>query len=583
MKTSSPLHVVPSLAAPPLPATGCRNVLDLYWQSQLARLTGGISPVAMALAFQDWWQHLLLSPGKCGELATHAADALAGVARAPVSAVDERFGNSAWRQWPFSQYVQGFQQIERFWSQATTGICGVSPHHADVVAFTVRQLMDMYAPSNFPATNPEVWQAALASGGLSLARGALNWRKDLCRRLAPPDMAVPEPVGASFVPGRDVAVTPGSIIYRNELIELIQYAAQTGEVYAEPVLIVPSWIMKYYILDLSPHNSLVRYLVGQGHTVLMLSWRNPDRRDRDLGMDDYLQRGVFAALDQATALCSGSAVHAVGYCLGGTLLAIAAAALDSGDHRAHGKLASLTLLAAQTDFSEPGELGLFIDDSEVAFLDALMWDQGYLAGDQMAASFQLLHARDLVWSRMMREYLLGRRTAPNDLMAWNADSTRLPFRMHSEYLHGLFLRNDLAEGRYLVDGIPVALADIRTSMFVLGTERDHVSPWRSVYKIYLLCGAPIEFVLASGGHNAGIVSEPGHAGRSYRTHPAHLSTYGYSSPDEWLRRTDRIEGSWWPHWQQWLAQRSSPQHVAPPFHTPGATLGPAPGRYVLQP
>lgn len=582
MKTSSPLNVVPSLAAPPLPAPSCRNVLDLYWQSQLARWTGGISPVAMALAFQDWWQHLLLSPGKCAELATHVANALAGIDQSPVPAMDERFANSAWRQWPFSQYVQGFQQIERFWSQATSGVCGVSPHHADVVAFTARQLMDMYAPSNFPATNPEVWQAALASGGLSLARGALNWRKDLCRRLAPPDMAVPEPVGASFVPGRNVAVTPGSVIYRNELIELIQYAAQTGEVYAEPVLIVPSWIMKYYILDLSPHNSLVRYLVEQGHTVLMLSWRNPDRRDRDLGMDDYLQRGMFAALDQAHALGSGSAVHAVGYCLGGTLLAIAAAALDSGDHRAHGKLASLTLLAAQTDFSEPGELGLFIDDSEVAFLDALMWDQGYLAGDQMAASFQLLHARDLVWSRMMREYLLGRRTAPNDLMAWNADSTRLPFRMHSEYLHGLFLRNDLAEGRYLVDGIPVALADIRTPMFVLGTERDHVSPWRSVYKIYLLCGAPIEFVIASGGHNAGIVSEPGHAGRSYRIHPAHLSTYGYSSPDEWLRRTDRIEGSWWLHWQQWLAQRSSRQLVAPPFHAPGSTLGPAPGRYVLQ-
>lgn len=581
MSAPSSLSVVPGMVPPP-PLPAHRNLLDLHLQSQIARVTGGISPVAMSLAFQDWWQHLLMSPGKCCELAAFAASGVGGVGLARDSAGDGRFADAAWGDWPFSQYAQGFRQIEQFWRQATSGVCGVTPHHADVVAFTVRQLLDMYAPSNFPWTNPEVIQAALASGGRSLLRGALNWRQDMCRRIAPPDMAVPEPVGSGYLPGRDVALTPGNVIYANELMELIQYAPQSGKVYAEPVLIVPSWIMKYYILDLSPHNSLVRYLVEQGHTVLMMSWRNPDRRDRDLGMDDYLQRGVFAALDEVDALCGGAPVHAVGYCLGGTLLAIAAAALDSGDHRAHGRLASLTLLAAQTDFSEPGELGLFIDDSELAFLDALMWDQGYLAGDQMAASFQLLHARDLVWSRMMREYLMGRRTAPNDLMAWNADSTRLPFRMHSEYLHGLFLHNDLAEGRYLVDGIPVALSDIRTPMFVLGTQRDHVSPWRSVYKIHLLCGAPMEFVLAAGGHNAGIVSEPGHARRSYFRQAANLVTYGYSSPDEWLDRAVLADGSWWPYWQRWLVQRSSRKRVAPPPMGIGPTLGPAPGRYVLQ-
>ncbi len=581
MSVASSLSVLPGLAPPP-PVPAQRKPLDLYLQSQIARLTGGISPVAMSLAFQDWWQHLLLSPGKCTELAALAAGALAGDGLAPEPAEDGRFADAAWRGWPFSHYAHGFRQIEQFWQQATSGVGGVAPHHAEVVAFTVRQLLDMYAPSNFPWTNPEVLQAALASGGRSVLRGALNWRQDLCRRIAPPDMAVPEPVGASYVPGSNVALTSGSVIYANELIELIQYAPQADKVYAEPLLIVPSWIMKYYILDLSPHNSLVRYLVEQGHTVLMVSWRNPDRRDRDLGMDDYLHRGVLAALDEVNALCGGMPVHAVGYCLGGTLLAIAAAALDSRQHHAHGKLASLTLLAAQTDFSEPGELGLFIDDSELAFLDALMWDQGYLAGDQMAASFQLLHARDLIWSRMMREYLLGRRTAPNDLMAWNADTTRLPFRMHSEYLHGLFLRNDLAEGRYLVDGIPVALSDIRTSLFVLGTQRDHVSPWRSVYKLHLLCGAPMEFVLASGGHNAGIVSEPGHARRSYFRQPSELKTFGYSSPDEWLERAVVADGSWWPYWQRWLAQRSSRKRVTPPPMGRGPILGPAPGRYVLQ-
>ncbi|WP_228892943.1 PHA/PHB synthase family protein [Pseudoduganella aquatica] len=564
------------------PATGSRNALDLYLQSLAARVTGGISPIAMQLAFQDWWQHLAVAPGKRAELASAWWRMLAIPVPQADAGADSRFADSAWRAWPFAAYAQGFKQLEQFWSQATSGVPGVAPHHADVVAFTARQLLDMLSPSNYPWTNPEVMRAAQASGGRSLIDGALNWRKDLCRRLALPGAVVAEPVGASYTPGKEVAVTPGQVVYRNALIELILYAPQGEKVYREPVLLVPSWIMKYYILDLSPHNSLVRYLVQQGHTVLMISWCNPGAEARDMGMEDYLQRGLFAALDQVHALCGGAPVHGVGYCLGGTLLSIGAAAMDSGEHPAHGKLATLTLLAAQTDFSDPGELGLFIDDSELAFLDALMWDQGYLNGDQMSASFQLLHARDLVWSRMMREYLLGERSAPNDLMAWNADSTRLPFRMHSEYLHGLFLHNDLAEGRYLVAGKPVALSDIHTPLFVLGTERDHVSPWRSVYKIHLLCGAPFDFVLASGGHNAGVVSEPGHANRSYRIRPAHRSPNGYSSPDEWLGQSESIEGSWWPHWQQWLLRHSDRQRAAPPVVAPEQVLGQAPGSFVVQ-
>jgi polyhydroxyalkanoate synthase len=556
------------------------NEFDLFVQARLARMTGGVSPIALTLAFQDWLMHLASAPGKCAELALQALEAMLPFGP-PVEADpdDKRFVQPPWQQWPFGQYVQGFLRCQRFWRAATTGVRGVSPHHADVVRFTARQLLDMWSPSNFVATNPEVQRAAIDSGGRSLMNGALNWRKDLCRHLAPPWMAVPEPAGLPYQPGQDVAITPGQVVYRNNLIELIQYAPQTATVYREPVLIVPSWIMKYYILDLSPHNSLVRYLVGQGHTVFMISWRNPGRDDRALGMDDYLRQGLFAALDEARRAGGAAPLHAVGYCLGGTLLAIGAAALANGEHGRQGALKSLTLLAAQTDFSEPGELGLFIDDSELAFLDALMWEQGSLDGDQMAASFQLLHARDLVWSRMMREYLLGARTASNDLMTWNADSTRLPFRMHSEYLHQLFLRNDLAEGRYRVEGRPVVLDDVHTPIYALATERDHVSPWRSVYKIHLLCDAPIDFVLASGGHNAGIVSEPGHPRRSFRVQPARAQGGGYRAPDAWREQAEVVEGSWWPHWQQWLADRSSGR-VSPP--APPGTLGPAPGRYVLQ-
>jgi polyhydroxyalkanoate synthase subunit PhaC len=274
-------------------------------------------------------------------------------------------------------------------------------------------------------------------------------------------------------------------------------------------------------------------------------------------------------------------VHAVGYCLGGTLLAIAAATLGRGSDGAIAPLKSVTLLAAQTDFSDPGELGLFIDDSQLAFLDSMMWDKGYLDGSQMAGSFQLLNSRDLVWSATMRKYLLGIRTEPNDLMAWNADTTRMPYRMHSDYLKHLFLHNDLAKGTYCVNGAPVALKNIDAPMYVVGTERDHVSPWRSVYKIHLLANTDIDFVLASGGHNAGIVSEPGHARRSYQVLPHGPANGAYVGPDAALAAADKVDGSWWPNWQQWLAAHSDPVKVAPCPMGAGVTLENAPGRYVL--
>ena len=434
------------------------------------------------------------------------------------------------------------------------------------------QVLDAFSPSNFFWTNPEVLRAARDSKGQNYLSGWTNLKQDLDRRQAP---------ATSHVVGRDVALTPGKVVYRNELVELIQYAPQGPAVYREPVLIVPSWILKYYILDLSAHNSLVRYLVGQGHTVFMISWRNPDAHDQHLGMDDYLSLGVLDVLNEVARIGATPEVHAVGYCLGGTLLVIAAAALGSGHRASEARLKSVTLLAAQTDFSEPGELGLFIDDSELNLLDAMMWKKGYLDGAQMGGSFQLLNARDMIWSRIVHEYMLGIRPDPNDLAAWNADTTRMPYRMHSEYLKRLFLDNDLAAGRYCVDGKPVALKDIRAPLFVVGTERDQVAPWRSVYKINLLSNTAVDFVLASGGHNAGIVSEPGHARRSYQFMPRPAADGAYVGPDEWLEKAQRADGSWWPHWQQWLAAHSAAEQVTPPAMGAGVTLADAPGLYVL--
>ncbi|MBZ0123331.1 MAG: alpha/beta fold hydrolase, partial [Roseovarius sp.] len=341
----------------------------------------------------------------------------------------------------------------------------------------------------------------------------------------------------------------------------------------------PAWIMKYYILDLSPQNSMVRYLVEQGHTVFMISWKNPDEDDRDLTLDDYRRLGVMAALDAIGWIVPERKVQAVGYCLGGTLLSIAAAAMArDGDDR----LASLSLLASQVDFTEPGELALFINESQLAFLDSVMWWQGYLDTTQMAGAFQMLRSNDLIWSRMVRSYLMGEREPMIDLMAWNADATRMPYRMHSEYLRKLYLDNDLAEGRLTVAGRPVHVADIRVPIFAVGTEKDHVAPWRSAFKIDMLSDTDVTFALTSGGHNGGIVSEPGHPRRHYRVR-SHKAEHLHLDPDTWLGETPEHEGSWWPAWAEWLGERAGAL-VAPPRmgRDDEPVLEDAPGTYVFQ-
>jgi polyhydroxyalkanoate synthase len=564
---------------------------DRMLHAAMARLTQGLSPASLAAAAGDWLTHLALSPGKQQQLGEKALRKLnrlllymAQCARGPSAPCieplpqDTRFRHPDWQQYPFNVIYQAFLLHQQWWWNATTEVRGVTPHHEQVVTFLARQILDVFAPSNFPLTNPEVLKETARTGGFNLLKGAANWWSDV-ERLA----AGRRPEGAeAYVVGRNVAVTPGQVVFRNRLIELIQYRPATARVYKEPVLIVPSWIMKYYILDLSPENSLVRYLVGEGHTVFMISWKNPDASDRDLGMHDYLRQGVLAALDAVSAIVPKRRIHAVGYCLGGTLLAIAAATqARDGD----ASLRSLTLLGSEVDFEEPGELSLFIDESQVTYLEDLMWDQGYLDGKQMAGAFTLLNSKDLVWSRMVHNYLMGQRRPLTDLMAWNADATRLPYRMHTEYLRELYLKNDLAEGRYEVNGKPIALGDIEAPIFAVGTVRDHVSPWRSVYRIHLLTDTEVAFLLTSGGHNAGVVSEPGHRNRSYQVATREKGAK-YVDPETWRATTPVSDGSWWPEWQRWLAAHSSGRAGPPAMGAPQrgyAPLADAPGQYVLVP
>ena len=582
--------------APPAPETGAlpdassHAAMDRAARAAAARLTQGLSPAAVITPWLDWAAHLAISPGRwldLGEKAAKDASALSAYAfgralgdapPAPFEQVfdDKRFKDPAWRTPPFDFYAQAWAAADDWWREAARPIRGMRARDAERVAFMTDLALDAACPANAPWSNPVIAQRTLETGGANLVAGARNFMEDVAS-LASGDREAR--LSAEAV-GDTLATTPGEVIYRNEIMELIQYAPVKKKVCAEPILIVPAWIMKYYILDLSEHNSLVRWLVARGFTVFMISWINPGPEHRALSLDDYRLKGVMAALDAVDAVIPQARVHACGYCLGGTLLAIAAAVMArEGDDR----LASLSLLAAQVDFAEAGDLMLFVDELQIAYLEDMMWDQGVLEGDQMSGAFTLLRADELVFSKAAREYWLGERDAPFDLAVWNSDRTRMPARMHSQYLRSLFLENRLTAGRFAVDGRVAALSDITAPIFLVGTEKDHIAPWRSVYKLHLFTSAPVTFVLTSGGHNAGIVSQPGHPRRSYRIATRNRETR-YQSPDAWRERVPEQAGSWWTAWGDWLAAQSDAELTpAPSMGAPNrgfAPLEPAPGQYV---
>jgi polyhydroxyalkanoate synthase len=554
------------------------DYIDKTYQAHLGKFTASISPAAIGTSYFSWGAQLMQAPGTLLKIGLfpiiHFPEFFSNLLshEEPAEGTDVRFHTKNWSIYPWRLWAELFLHMEDWCLKSTQKIPGLPLPVERIVSFRMRQLLDALSPSNFVLTNPDLFQETLRSNGQNLVRGTELAIQDMIEKLtgSPPSGV------ENFIPGKQVAITPGKIIFKNHLIELIQYEAQTDTVYKEPILMLSAWIMKYYILDLLPENSLVNWLTQQGHTVFIVSWKNPDSKDKNLGLEDYYKLGAMAAINAVSKAIPKTKIHLMGYCLGGTLAMITAAAMaKNNDHR----LKSLSLLAAQGDFTEAGELLLFITQSEVSFLESIMWDQGYLDTKQMAGTFQMLRSYDLIWSKMVQDYMHGKQRGMIALLAWNSDATRMPYKMHSEYLEKLFLNNDFAEGRFSVGGKHIVAENIQIPAFVVSTEKDHVAPWKSVYKTHLLINSDITFVLTNGGHNAGIVSEPGHKGRTYFIHERKKDS-SYLDPLTWLKKAQRKKGSWWTSWHEWLVQHSSSDLVKP--KKLNKKLPDAPGKYVLQ-
>lgn len=554
------------------------DFMDKTYQANLGKITSGISPAAILTAYYSWGAQLAQSPGT---LLRHTMFPLLHMNdyfynllnyEKPAKGKDVRFHTNNWSLYPWRIWAEHFLQIEKWCLATAREIPGLPEHVKRTTSFRTRQILDALSPSNFILTNPDLFQETIRSYGKNLITGTQLALQDWVEKLTGSPPAGVE----NFIPGKQVAITKGKIVYKNHLIELIQYEAQTPKVYKEPVLILPAWIMKYYILDLLPENSLVKWLTLQGHTVFIVSWRNPDKNDRNLGINEYYQLGAMAAVNTVSKFFPNTKIHLMGYCLGGTLAMITAAAMAQQEDN---RIKTLSLLAAQGDFTEAGELILFITKSEISFIKSMMWDQGYLDTKQMSGTFQMLRSYDLIWSKMVQDYMHGTQRGMIALLAWNSDATRMPYKMHSEYLEQLFLNNDFAEGRFSIQDQLIVPRNIQVPAFAVSTETDHVSPWKSVYKTHLLLNSDLTFVLTNGGHNAGIVSEPGHSNRSYRIKEQKKDT-NYLSPSTWVKVAEQRDGSWWIAWHEWLVKNSSVKQVDPPKLD--ENLPPAPGAYVLQ-
>jgi polyhydroxyalkanoate synthase subunit PhaC len=485
---------------------------------------------------------------------------------------DKRFRHPDWTEKAIFSFVkESYLVTAKSIMSTVRDVKGMDETAARKVDFYTRQFVDAVSPSNFIATNPEVLTATLESGGQNLLRGLENLLSDLSRGEG--RLSIKMTDMDAFRLGENIATTPGKIVYQNNLMQLIQYAPSTKDVRKQPLLIIPPWINKFYVLDLQPKNSLIKWAVDRGHTVFVISWVNPDEKLAEKGFEDYMLEGPIAALDAIERATGERRVNAVGYCLGGTLLASTAAYLAANNDD---RLASATYFVTLVDFTDVGDMAVFIDEEQLASLERRMRERGYLDAQDMATSFNMLRANDLIWSFVVSNYLLGKEQLPFDLLYWNSDSTRMPAAMHSFYLRKMYQENLLAKpGGVNLNGTSIDLSKVKTPTFLLSTREDHIAPWKSTYAATRLYSGPVKFVLSASGHMAGVISAPG-------------SKYGHwtnddlpSTADEWLAGAAAHQGSWWPVWDEWISQLDS-ERV--PAREPGGGRLPviedAPGSYV---
>ena len=570
-------------------------------QADSPREFNPLEPAVISKAYQELWQQMLTDPGRLVEaqvslwqdyakLWETTARRMAGEEVEPAvtpEAGDRRFKDDTWSENPLYDHIkQSYLLASKFMLSTVRETDGLDRHTAQKVDFYTRQFVDALAPTNFAVTNPEVARRTVETGGENLVQGLSNMLEDLERgqgrlRIRMTDLE-------KFKLGENVAVTPGKVVFENDLMQLLQYSPTTETVRTRPLLVIPPWINKYYILDLRPKNSFIRWAVDQGHTVFVISWVNPDERLAEKSMDDYLLEGPIAALDAIGQATGEDRVNAIGYCLGGTLLAATLAWLKAGnaavtpDTERTGvdgrrpAIESATFFTTMVDFEAPGDLGVFIDEEQLALVEESMKEKGYFDGAKMAEAFNLLRANDLIWSFVINNYLMGKDPFPFDLLYWNSDSTRMPRAMHSAYLRDMYQHNRLREpGGVSLDGVPIDLTTIDLPIYILSTREDHIAPWRSTYAATRLYGGPIRFVLAMSGHIAGVVNPP--AANKYGYFTGELAP----TPDAWLESAAAHDGSWWPDWDAWVSEHSGGE--AQP-REPGAGALPviedAPGRYV---
>ena len=485
---------------------------------------------------------------------------------------DKRFKHPEWQENAVFNFVkESYLVAARSILSTVREVKGMDETTARKVDFYTRQFVDALSPSNFIATNPEVLTATLESGGQNLLKGLENLLADLGRGEG--RLSIKMTDMSAFRLGENIATTPGKVVFQNNLMELIQYTPSTKEVRRRPLLIVPPWINKFYVLDLQPKNSLIKWAVDQGHTVFVISWVNPDEKLAEKGFEDYMLEGPIAALEAIERATNERQVNVIGYCLGGTLLASTAAYMTAKNDD---RIASATYFVTLVDFTDVGDMAVFIDEEQLASLERRMRERGYLDAQDMATSFNMLRANDLIWSFVVNNYLLGKEQVPFDLLFWNSDSTRMPAAMHSFYLRNMYHQNLLAKpGGISLAGTPIDLSKIKIPSFILSTREDHIAPWKSTYAATRLYSGPVKFVLSASGHMAGVISAPG-------------SKYGHwtndnlpPTADEWLSDAASHQGSWWPVWDEWIT-RLDPERV--PARDPGAGRLPviedAPGSYV---